>query len=176
MLSYTLNERDYCKLLVFQDRGKPYIKRQKVLLRWVVSLILLISVPVLQIDSKLYMLAIVLLTFVWILLSGMFMDYVLMRQTRKKLRHEALPFTTMAVELSQSGLQVQQNKKEYHYPFHEITHVFRFYKVFIITVKAKQTILIPFRAFDTKEDYRYFYIQLMEGCNKNDDKKMEELS
>lgn len=174
---YTLNEHDYSKFLVFQERNKVHIKRQRVILRWLVCFILLISVPVLHLDSKLYIFMIVGVTFLWIVISGMFMDHVMIRQAKKQIcKEHGTPFTEMEVNLIENGLYIKQDEHEYQYAFQDITHIFRFHKLFIITVRSKQTILIPFRAFDSKDEYRYFYVQLMEGCNRKpiDDDIMKE--
>lgn len=164
-VTYELTHNDYGVFLAFQKLQSVAMKRQKVVMRWIICMVLLMILPVFHLDQEVISIVIILgLCAGWLMISGLFMNHIVVKKTCKMASKVKLPFMTMHISLNDCEIKVDQNQKEKQYAYQDITHVIKFQGIMIVTLKSKEILLVPRHAFASSQDWKYFFVTLMQKC------------
>lgn len=161
-ISFVLDNRDAALFTLYRNLEHVDVKRKKAVLRWIVALMLLAILPVFQLNSTASVSMLLIICFLWLSLSGPFMNHVLLKQILKE--QKAVDYAAIEIESNETGLQIQTAGHEHKYGYDEITHFLYFRKLLLLTLYNGSSILIPRHAFESKQAFKAFYMHILNHC------------
>lgn len=164
---YELNDEDYRKYILLKKIQTVSVRRQKVVIKWLVCVILLIGAIIFDLDKSAFEKGTMLSSCViWLLFSDRFMNYIMQRQICKKMNESRQSYQKVSLRFGEDGICYEAKEQKSHYSYKNITHCILFKKLLIITLQSQEIILIPMRIFPDKNKWRQFYIEVVEMCIK----------
>ena len=161
-ISYELDYRDAARFTLYRSLENADVKRRKTVLRWMVAIMLLASIPAFQLKHPAAISLVLVICFLWLAFCDTFMNHILLKQILKE--HKEITYERIEIVSAKESLLIHTGKKQHSYPNEEITHFLYFKKILLLTLYDGSSILIPRHAFNSNHDYKAFYMHILNHC------------
>ncbi|MBS6181758.1 YcxB family protein [[Clostridium] innocuum] len=161
-ISYELDDRDTALFTLYRSLESADVKRKKVVLRWMIAIMLLAIIPIFQLHHSAAITLILAICFLWLSFGSTFMNHVLLKQILKE--QEEKIYERIEIVSVEEALMIYTAKTERSYKYEDITHFLYFKKLLLLTLQDGSSILIPRHAFNSKQDYKAFYMHILNHC------------
>ena len=102
------------------------------MLRWMVAIMLLASIPAFQLKHPAAIsLVLVICFFMAGFFADMFRNHILLKQILKE--HKEITYERIEIVSAKESLLIHTGKKQHSYPYEEITHFLYFKKLLLLT-------------------------------------------
>lgn len=143
------------------------VQRQKIIIRWLVCIIILIGAIIFHLDQSIFeIISVISICIIWFVFSDKFMNFIMKRQICKKMNGRKQPYQKVSLRFEEEGICYETKERKSNYSYQNVTHCILFEKLLIITLQSQEIILIPMRIFSDKNRWRQFYIEVVEMCIK----------
>ena len=144
-ISYELDYRDAARFTLYRSLENADVKRRKTVLRWMVAIMLLASIPAFQLKHPAAISLVLVICFLWLTFCDTFMNHILLKQILKE--HKEITYERIEIVSAKESLLIHTGKKQHSYPYEEITHFLYFKKLLLLTlhedVYKRQVCMIP---------------------------------
>lgn len=161
-ISYELDYRDAARFTLYRSLENADVKRRKTVLRWMVAIMLLASIPAFQLKHPAAISLVLVICFLWLAFCDTFMNHILLKQILKE--HKEITYERIEIVSAKESLLIHTGKKQHSYLYEEITHFLYFKKLLLLTLYDGSSILIPRHAFNSNHDYKAFYMHILNHC------------
>lgn len=107
-ISYELDYRDAARFTLYRSLENADVKRRKTVLRWMVAIMLLASIPAFQLKHPAAISLVLVICFLWLAFCDTFMNHILLKQILKE--HKEITYERIEIVSAKESLLIHRKK------------------------------------------------------------------